>query len=189
MRRMVALSMLRAASFGAVPQVVAARTSDPAWYRLMLNLSQRFTGARLFPGPEDAAINLQAAALRGSGNVRVPALVTLVGALVTIPLSPILIFGLGPFPRLGIGGAGIAFGLYYSAAMLFLLPSFLGFMIFMALPILASLALSFTNWQLISTPSFVGLQNYIKLFTVDPAARSRRSSSMANSRFASFDCP
>jgi len=66
-------------------------------------------------------VNLQAAALRGSGNVRVPALVTLVGALVTIPLSPILIFGLGPFPRLGIGGAGIAFGLYYSAAMLFLL--------------------------------------------------------------------
>ncbi|MFB2605313.1 carbohydrate ABC transporter permease, partial [Rhizobium phaseoli] len=54
-------------------------------------------------------------------------------------------------------------------AMLFLLPSFLGFMIFMALPILASLALSFTNWQLISTPAFVGFQNYIKLFTVDPA--------------------
>ncbi|MGO8655417.1 carbohydrate ABC transporter permease, partial [Rhizobium ruizarguesonis] len=54
-------------------------------------------------------------------------------------------------------------------AMLFLLPSFLGFMVFMALPILASLALSFTNWQLISTPSFVGFQNYIRLFTVDPA--------------------
>ncbi|SCW84776.1 multiple sugar transport system permease protein [Rhizobium mongolense subsp. loessense] len=54
-------------------------------------------------------------------------------------------------------------------AMLFLLPSFLGFMAFMALPILASLALSFTNWQLISTPSFAGLQNYVRLFTVDPA--------------------
>jgi putative MATE family efflux protein len=66
-------------------------------------------------------VNLQAAALRGAGNVKVPALVTLVGALVTIPLSPILIFGMGPIPRLGIGGAGIAFGLYYSAAMLFLL--------------------------------------------------------------------
>jgi putative MATE family efflux protein len=66
-------------------------------------------------------VNLQAAALRGSGNVRLPALVTLVGALVTIPLSPILIFGFGPFPRLGIGGAGMAFGLYYFAAMLFLL--------------------------------------------------------------------
>ncbi|WP_458387105.1 carbohydrate ABC transporter permease [Rhizobium pisi] len=54
-------------------------------------------------------------------------------------------------------------------AMVFLLPSFLGFMIFMALPIVASLALSFTSWQLISTPSFVGFQNYIRLFTVDPA--------------------
>ncbi len=66
-------------------------------------------------------VNLQAAALRGSGNVKVPALVTLIGAIVTIPASPVLIFGLGPFPRLGIGGAGVAFGLYYGAAMLFLL--------------------------------------------------------------------
>ncbi|MFS2179437.1 carbohydrate ABC transporter permease [Rhizobium pisi] len=54
-------------------------------------------------------------------------------------------------------------------AMVFLLPSFLGFLIFMALPIVASLALSFTSWQLISTPSFVGFQNYVRLFTVDPA--------------------
>jgi MATE family, multidrug efflux pump len=65
-------------------------------------------------------VNLQAAALRGSGNVRVPAMVTLIGALVMIPVSPLLIFGFGPVPRLGIGGAGIAFGLYYCAAMLFL---------------------------------------------------------------------
>jgi putative MATE family efflux protein len=66
-------------------------------------------------------VNLQAAALRGSGNVRVPAIVTLIGALVMIPLSPLLIFGLGPVPGLGIGGAGIAFGLYYCGAMLVLL--------------------------------------------------------------------
>jgi len=66
-------------------------------------------------------VNLQAAALRGSSNVKVPALVTLIGAIVTIPASPLLIFGFGPVPSLGIGGAGIAFGLYYGAAMLFLL--------------------------------------------------------------------
>lgn len=66
-------------------------------------------------------VNLQAAALRGSGNVRVPAIVTLIGALVMIPLSPLLIFGLGPVPGLSIGGAGIAFGLYYCGAMLVLL--------------------------------------------------------------------
>ena len=66
-------------------------------------------------------VNLQAAALRGSGNVRVPATVTLVGALVMIPASPLLIFGYGPVPRLGIQGAGIAFAVYYCGAMLFLL--------------------------------------------------------------------
>src|SRR5882757_6826205 len=58
-------------------------------------------------------VNLLAAALRGSGNVKVPAMVTLIGALLLIPASPILIFGFGPIPGLGIAGAGIAFALYY----------------------------------------------------------------------------
>ncbi len=66
-------------------------------------------------------VNLLAAALR-SGNVKVPAAVTaLVGAVVMIPASPILICGFGRIPRLGIAGAGIAFGVYYGAAMLVLL--------------------------------------------------------------------
>ncbi len=66
-------------------------------------------------------VNLFASSLRGSGNVKVPALVTLIGAMVMIPSSPALIFGFGPIPRLGIAGAGIAFGVYYTAAMLVLL--------------------------------------------------------------------
>nr|WP_218191109.1 MATE family efflux transporter [Enhydrobacter aerosaccus] len=66
-------------------------------------------------------VNMFAAALRGSGNVKVPALVTLVGALVMIPASPALIFGFGPIPRLGIAGAGIAFGAYYTGALLIML--------------------------------------------------------------------
>jgi putative MATE family efflux protein len=66
-------------------------------------------------------VNLLASALRGSGNVKVPALVTLIGAMVLIPSSPALIFGFGPIPRLGIAGAGIAFCLYYTGAMLVLL--------------------------------------------------------------------
>jgi multiple sugar transport system permease protein len=53
-------------------------------------------------------------------------------------------------------------------AFVFLLPSLLGFVAFMLIPIVASLAMSFTNWQLISPPSFVGFANYIRLFTVDP---------------------
>jgi putative MATE family efflux protein len=66
-------------------------------------------------------VNLLAAALRGSGNVRLPALVTLGGAAVLVPLSPLLIFGLGPIPGLGIAGAGIAFAIYYSGAALVLI--------------------------------------------------------------------
>jgi len=60
--------------------------------------------------------SLLAAALRGAGNVMVPAAVTLVGAVVIVPLSPSLIFGWGPFPRLGVAGAGTAVMIYYLAA-------------------------------------------------------------------------
>jgi putative MATE family efflux protein len=66
-------------------------------------------------------VNLLSAALRGAGNVRVPAVVTLVGAGVVVALSPALIFGFGPLPRLGIAGAGVAVGLYYAAAAVVLL--------------------------------------------------------------------
>jgi putative MATE family efflux protein len=66
-------------------------------------------------------VNLLAAALRGSGNVKVPALVTLIGAAVMIPASPALIFGFGPIPRLGIAGAATAFNIYYLGALIVML--------------------------------------------------------------------
>ncbi len=66
-------------------------------------------------------VNLLSAALRGIGNVRVPALVTFVGAAVLVPLSPAFIFGIGPIPGFGVAGAGIAVTLYYGAATLALL--------------------------------------------------------------------
>jgi hypothetical protein len=40
--------------------------------------------------------------IRGTGNMAVPAAVNCIGAAVLIPLSPCLIFGWGPFPRLAI---------------------------------------------------------------------------------------
>jgi putative MATE family efflux protein len=66
-------------------------------------------------------VNLLAAALRGAGNVKLPAMVTLFGAFIMIPASPALIFGFGPIPRLGIAGAGLAFAVYYGVAVLILL--------------------------------------------------------------------
>src|SRR5262245_39516435 len=47
-------------------------------------------------------VNVLASALRGSGNVRVPALVTAVGSVVTLALSPLLILGWGFVPGLGV---------------------------------------------------------------------------------------
>jgi putative MATE family efflux protein len=52
--------------------------------------------------------NLLASALRGAGNVRVPAIVTVSGAIATLALSPLLIFGWGTVPGFGVAGAGIA---------------------------------------------------------------------------------
>ncbi len=66
-------------------------------------------------------VNLLAAALRGAGSVRTPAIVTLAGAVVLVLLSPVLIFGIGPFPRFGIAGAGMAVTLFYLFAAIVLL--------------------------------------------------------------------
>src|SRR6266545_3649335 len=48
-------------------------------------------------------------------------------------------------------------------AYLFLLPSFLGFLIFIVGPVIASLALSFMDWNLLNPPRFVGIANYVAL--------------------------
>ena len=57
--------------------------------------------------------NSLAAVIRGTGNMAVPATVMSVGAVVLIPLSPLLILGGGPVPALGIVGGGLAVLAYY----------------------------------------------------------------------------
>jgi putative MATE family efflux protein len=62
-------------------------------------------------------VNLLGAALRGAGEVKLPAQVSLIGAVLLVPLSPVLILGAGPLPGLGVAGAGIATLLYYLGAL------------------------------------------------------------------------
>ena len=57
--------------------------------------------------------NSLAAVIRGTGNMSVPANVTVAGVIVLIPLSPLLIFGWGPVPGMGIAGGAIALLIYY----------------------------------------------------------------------------
>jgi putative MATE family efflux protein len=59
--------------------------------------------------------------IRGTGNMAVPAVITCAGAVVLIPLSPCLIFGWGPFRRLGIAGGAWAVIAYYGVGTIALL--------------------------------------------------------------------
>lgn len=61
---------------------------------------------------------LLSSALRGAGNVTVPAVVIVSGTAVLLALSPLLIFDWGPFPGLGVAGGGIAIVIYYILAAL-----------------------------------------------------------------------
>jgi hypothetical protein len=54
---------------------------------------------------------------------------------------------------------------------LFVLPFVLGIVLFKLFPFVASLALSFTQYDLIDPPQYTGLQNYRELFGDDPLFR------------------
>jgi putative MATE family efflux protein len=58
-------------------------------------------------------MNGLASVIRGTGNMLFPALVICVGALALVPLSPVLIFGWGPIPAMGVAGGGLALVLFY----------------------------------------------------------------------------
>lgn len=52
-------------------------------------------------------------------------------------------------------------------AYLFSAPFFIIFFVFTVLPVVISIGLSFTYYNILQTPSFVGLQNYFNLFLND----------------------
>jgi multiple sugar transport system permease protein len=50
------------------------------------------------------------------------------------------------------------------AGYLFILPNMIGFLLFLAFPVVASLFISAAEWNLITEPVFVGINNFITLF-------------------------
>jgi putative MATE family efflux protein len=60
-------------------------------------------------------MNALASVIRGTGNMLVPALVICGGVVLLVPLSPLLIFGIGPIPELGVAGGGAALVIFYAS--------------------------------------------------------------------------
>ena len=52
---------------------------------------------------------------------------------------------------------------------LFILPSIIGFSVFVAYPLLSSMYYAMTEWSGYDSPRFVGFENFRYLFTEDPA--------------------
>lgn len=57
-------------------------------------------------------------------------------------------------------------------ALAFLLPTIIGLLVFRLLPIVWSFALSFYDWQIFDSPVFVGVENYVGLFTSPTTLRT-----------------
>jgi multiple sugar transport system permease protein len=56
------------------------------------------------------------------------------------------------------------------AGYLFILPTFIGYTVFIIGPILTAIGISFTSYDILSPAKFNGLENYVTLFT-DPRLR------------------
>lgn len=62
--------------------------------------------------------NFLMAVVRGTGNLQVPVIVVCGGALIFVPLSPALIFGVFGYPGLGPSGGAVAMLAYYALGTL-----------------------------------------------------------------------
>lgn len=89
-------------------------TGGPAVYRFMggqgaaLEQAVRYSNILFAGAMVSWALTLLQAALRGTGNVKVPALIVAGSVAVGLAISPALISGWYGLPQLGVAGAGVA---------------------------------------------------------------------------------
>jgi len=99
------LSMITAVA-GAIycePILMAMKTPPDS-----LSLAVAYTRVIFYGFPFNYMYAFIMSVLRGAGDSRTPLRFLLLSVALDIVLNPVLIFGLGPFPRLGIAGSGYA---------------------------------------------------------------------------------
>lgn len=67
-----------------------------------------------------------------------------------------------------MGGFNIKSRISQNKGLLFIMPWFIGFLWFQLYPVISSMYYSFTNYTMMNQPKWVGLSNYVRLFTIDP---------------------
>ena len=112
-------ALLIAVMFGLV-FMVGALFGGPSVYAAMGGIGRTLDAALIYSDLIFSfailiwVFNSLANVIRGTGNMAVPAMVTCVGTLALLPLSPCLIFGWGPFPELGVAGGAAAVVAFYA---------------------------------------------------------------------------
>ncbi|MPT49247.1 MAG: MATE family efflux transporter [Sphingobium sp.] len=86
------------------PYVLALLGTDPA----ITPLSKAFLRLTFLALPAILLLTMLMMALRGSGDAITPLLFMAVAAGLDVLLNPVFILGLGPFPKVGIGGSAVA---------------------------------------------------------------------------------
>ena len=51
---------------------------------------------------------------------------------------------------------------------MFMIPTLIGFSVFVAYPLIVSMYTAFTEWDSVNPPQWVGLENFKYIFTQDP---------------------
>ncbi len=111
--RAAAAAVLYALAAGAVVSLLGLALTD-VLFRLMTvppdvaRLGHAYLGTWLLGGPLVFGFFAVEATFRASGDTRTPFLLLAASVLLSVGLDPLLIAGLGPFPKLGVVGAAAA---------------------------------------------------------------------------------
>jgi putative MATE family efflux protein len=99
----------------------------PRLYRAMGGTGPALEAARAYSTAVFAGalapwlLNIMSSVLRGTGNMALPATVTVVVGVAHLALSPALIFGIAGLPRLGVAGAGLSMVITFGGGAAFVI--------------------------------------------------------------------